>query len=85
MDEKRLEKLRSEIDQIDDQIIQLLRRRILVAREIGVAKGNDPVYDPEREKEVIQRLAEISPDIEGERLSAIYGEIMSLCRSVQSR
>lgn len=85
MDEKRLAKLRSEIDQIDDQIIQLLRRRILVAREIGIAKGNDPVYDPEREKEVIKRLGEIAPDIESKGLSAIYGEIMSLCRSVQSR
>ena len=85
MNEPTLKELRKKIDAIDDSILELLRKRISVAKEIGKAKKNSLIYDPEREKMVIQRLLLLAPDIESEALSNIYTSIITLCRSVQMR
>lgn len=80
-----LEKLRREIDSIDNDILVLLGKRMQVARRIGYAKGNAPVYDPEREKTVIRRLRTAAPYIDGSSLTNVYNAIMALCRSVQKK
>lgn len=51
--------LRREIDDIDDTIIQLLSRRITIAKEIGAYKKNNDVssFQPERFKELLQTRA----------------------------
>ena len=57
-----LDKLRSKIDTLDEQIIQLLNQRIGVALEIGEAKReiDEDIYVPAREKEVFQRIEELN-------------------------
>ena len=75
-----LEQLRSEIDRIDRQIIDLLNQRYRVVHEIGEAKRRDqlPFYVPEREKGVLDRLHELNPGpMPAATLDAIYREIMS--------
>lgn len=84
MNEQRLKELRMEIDFIDDSIVEMLKKRVRVALEIGKTKGNGPIYDPVREKAVIRRIQDLAPEIDGESLASVYTEIMSLCRSVQS-
>lgn len=53
-----LDAFRNSIDQIDGEILELLNRRTEAALEIGRLKkaNNQPVYVPEREKAVIERL-----------------------------
>ncbi|MBI2143216.1 chorismate mutase [Candidatus Woesearchaeota archaeon] len=87
--EERLNKLREEIDAIDERIIQLLGKRFSAAREIAKVKkelGID-VLQPGRELEVIGRVrkaakaAGISEDF-AERL---FREIMAESRSMQKQ
>ncbi|MDO9508327.1 MAG: prephenate dehydratase [Thermovirgaceae bacterium] len=84
MKNKELENLRSHIDELDEAISSLLEQRLETARAIGLAKGEDVVYDPVREHEVIRRLQKLHPGIEAGALAAIQREIISLCRSVQA-
>ena len=50
--------LRSRIDDLDAEIVRLLSERARCALEIGRIKraGRRPVYDPEREREIVERV-----------------------------
>jgi len=52
--------LRDKIDLLDEQMLDLLVQRFSVSREIGEIKasGGINVGDPNREQEIIDRLAE---------------------------
>ncbi len=54
----KLEAFRKEIDTIDDNILELLERRMEIVKHIGKlkAQSNTPIYRPEREQKIIQRL-----------------------------
>jgi chorismate mutase len=53
-----LEDLRQQIDEIDEQLVQLLNRRAECALAIGrIKRARDlPMYQPEREAQVLQRV-----------------------------
>ena len=75
-----IEKLRTEIDSIDSEIIRLLNQRCELGRRIGAWKheNNLPIYVPERERQLLDRLTAANPGpIDRESLLAIYREIMS--------
>ncbi|AVX20446.1 MAG: chorismate mutase [Bacillota bacterium] len=70
MNERRLEELRREIDKVDEAIIELLGRRLKLAREIGLIKGhNRKIRDLRREQRVLERvklqasLQQFSPEV----------------------
>lgn len=54
-----LEALRVEIDAIDQQILELVAARVRVVLRVGELKRRLglPVYDPERERAMLERLA----------------------------
>ena len=54
-----LDALRSEIDALDREIVRLLNRRTQLGLAIGKAKTRSgrPIIDPEREREVLVRVA----------------------------
>ena len=54
-----MEKYRSQIDVIDDQIVKLYAQRMELAKEIGMEKARlgKSIDVPEREKAIINRLA----------------------------
>ena len=58
----KIEKRRAEIDKIDDKLLALLNRRARLAAEIGLAKkrSHAPLCDPDREREVLARVCELS-------------------------
>jgi chorismate mutase len=58
-----IEEYRRRIDQIDDQLMRLLNSRSACAVEIGRLKrrGGLPVYQPEREKWILDRAARNNP------------------------
>jgi len=73
-----LEDLRENIDQIDAKLVELLNQRAQVVIEIGKLKGAGPVYAPDREKKVLQRIAELNKGpLPDKTLLAVWRELMS--------
>lgn len=59
MAEAELEALRERIDTIDEQILRLVQERVRIVLEVGAYKRarGVSVYDPERERAMLERLA----------------------------
>lgn len=77
---------RDRIDAIDRQILELLNERARAAQEIGhiKEKAGLPVFRPEREREVFDRLQEHNGGpLPQAGVSAIWREIMSACRALE--
>jgi len=75
-----LKDLRDRIDDLDRRIVELLNARAEVVIEIGRAKQakGRQVYAPDREREVLDRLADLNEGPLPQRtLQAIYRELMS--------
>ena len=81
-----LEKLRREMDALDEQIVDLLRRRAGVSAPVGQVKPGDgrSVYAQAREAELLDRLTRLrTGELRPEDLRAIYREILSASRDLQ--
>lgn len=81
-----LEDLRTRINSIDDEILALLEARAGVMIEVARAKQESsiPSYDPEREREVLDRLAAKGAGrFPREAIRAVYREVMSACLALQ--
>lgn len=81
-----LDKLRRQMDDIDDQLIELLARRADVSRNVGKVKQREggSVYAPAREAEIFDRLVHRAEGrLSPENIRAIWGEILSGSRSLQ--
>jgi len=80
-----LKKFREQIDSIDDEMLQLLNRRAALAQQIGHVKGESTVLRPEREAQVLQRMAGANPGpLPAQSVIALYTEIMSHCRALEA-
>lgn len=82
---KTLEESREEIDGIDGQLTQLVRRRLEIAADVARAKaeGGLPILDPAREREVLSRVAdEVGPEMEDEA-RIVFTTLFALSRSRQ--
>jgi len=83
---RELEKLRREIDEIDNEILKLLNKRANVVIEIAHIKRNEKTkyYSPEREREILERIIALNtgpfPD---DTLKVIYREILSASLSLE--
>lgn len=87
MDDK-LKPLREQIDAIDGQILELLNRRARIAQEVGHVKAetNAPVFRPEREAQVLRKVADLnSGPLVSSDVQIIFREIMSSCRALERR
>ncbi len=72
--------LRGRIDALDERIIAALSERGRLAAEIGKikAQSGSPVYAPDRESAILQRLRDLNPGpFPDSVLHAIYRELMS--------
>jgi len=79
-----LEKLRQEIDRLDDELLRLLNRRASLAREIGGLKQGAPAYRPEREAEILRRVSAASAGpLSAPRVAAVFREVISACRALE--
>jgi chorismate mutase len=77
---------RKKIDELDRKLTALLNERAAAAIEIGRLKRNTslPIYEPDREREVIANVQKISTGPLPERdLAQIYERIMDVMRSIQ--
>ncbi|AMO97192.1 chorismate mutase [Collimonas fungivorans] len=88
MSEDKLLPLRQQIDAIDAEILALLNRRAKIAQEVGHVKAetNAPVFRPEREAQVLLKVAERNPGpLQGADVQTIFREVMSACRALEKR
>jgi len=73
-----LEELRSKIDQIDARLVELMNERARIVVEIGKLKGSGPIYAPDREKTVLERIANLNKGpLPDKTLQAVWRELMS--------
>lgn len=80
-----LDELRQRIDAVDEAIVALLHERAALSRQVGALKGGGTVFQPFREKEVLERLAALpGTALPKDHLRAIYREILSSSRSLQA-
>src|SRR3977135_1239188 len=78
--------LRKKIDEHDRKLVELLNQRASAAIEIGRLKRNTdlPIYEPEREREVIANAQKASAGpLTSRDLAQIYERIMDVMRSIQ--
>ncbi|MDR2925786.1 MAG: prephenate dehydratase [Azoarcus sp.] len=80
--------LRSEIDGIDSQMLDLLSRRARCAQEVGEVKSRHGEagfpYRPEREAQVLRRIAELnSGPLPEDAVRQVFREIMSGCLALE--
>ena len=89
--EKKLKELREKIDEIDNEILTLLNKRMEIVKKVGDLKNNSnaPVYRPEREKEIIERLTDLSKKQNGllgkDEIEAIFLEIFAISRALERK
>lgn len=86
--EQKLADLRRQIDAIDDQLLDLLNRRARCAQQVAEAKQRDGevecFYRPEREAEVLGRIAANNPGPLGrDAVRRLFREVMSECLALE--
>ncbi len=78
--EPALDQLRRKIDALDAQLVHLLNERARVVVEIGKVKQltNFPIYAPDREKAVMDKVRRLNQGpLQNRCLEAVYRELMS--------
>ena len=82
-----LKELRIELDKIDTELVGLFERRMRVCEDVARYKMsvNKPVLDAGREKEKLQSVADQLPEDLQEYGLNLYGLMMELSRSAQTR
>lgn len=81
-----LERLRKEIDEIDNEILRLLNKRAGTVIDIAHIKRNEKAkfYSPEREREILERLTSLNKGpFPNDTLRVIYREILSSSLSLE--
>ncbi|WP_353661948.1 prephenate dehydratase [Hydrogenimonas sp. SS33] len=81
-----LDELRRAIDAIDDELLELLNRRIEVVQKVGELKHKtgSAIYRPEREKAIIERLvANNRGPLTPAAIEAIFVEIFAVARNFE--
>ncbi len=79
--------LRSEIDEIDNQLVKLFAQRMAVSAKIAEYKqeNNLPIFVPSREREKLQDVAQMAGPELANYTRVLYSMIFELSRSYQSK
>ena len=84
--ETHLDDLRRDIDAVDREILQLLAKRMQLVLQVGDYKRKHQlaVYDPDRERRVLERLASSSPaPLSAESAKRIFERLIDESRSLE--
>lgn len=90
MDDK-LARLRAQIDQLDNKLIELISARAKCASEVGTYKRQNnqddcQFYRPEREAAILRKVAELNPGpLPNEEMARLIREIMSACLAIEAQ
>ncbi len=84
-----LKKLRDTLDEIDNEVLSLLNKRMETVHKVGEVKAQSggAIYRPEREKSIIDRLHEQSQESNGSlnrnAIEALFLEIFAISRNLE--
>jgi chorismate mutase/prephenate dehydratase len=83
---KELEMLRQEIDELDRQILKLFEARMAKAAEVAQYKKNNKlaIMDKEREQKVLARIGQLANPQLKEHAQLLFQTIMDLSKKVQA-
>ncbi|HEU5073573.1 MAG TPA: chorismate mutase [Polyangiaceae bacterium] len=80
--------MRREIDALDEQILELVAARIRIVLKVGDykrARGMH-VYDPERERQLLERIARTAkPPLDAETARRIFERLVDESRRIEQR
>ncbi|MDP1808945.1 MAG: chorismate mutase [Actinomycetota bacterium] len=86
MAEEQISGFRQQIDELDEKIAQNLNERakiVLAIRELK-NQANLPIFDPQREQEILTRLALTNPGpLSDEDLKEIYRNVLYYMRNFE--
>ena len=79
-----LDNIRKEIDAIDNELVPLLKKRMLCSLKVAEIKReqNLPVLHPEREQAIIDKVSDAGGEF-GSYIASVYREIMGVSREAQ--
>ncbi|MBN2029899.1 chorismate mutase [bacterium] len=83
-----LDDLRQQIEEIDTQLVDLLRKRMRVVLKIGQVKLEQgiPMQDNKREQNVISHVLTLEHDpIPTDDLNALFKHIIRICLETQKK
>lgn len=82
-----LDKLRQEIDNIDNQLIELFAKRMEVSGNIALAKKTmgKKVFDPARERQKLSDIAQLSGEDMRDYTTALYSLIFDISKNHQRK
>lgn len=81
-----LDALRTAIDEIDLRLLALLAERMHVVLAIGEYKREHglPIYDPERERSKLERLARAAPrPLDGDTVRRVFERLIDESRRLE--
>ena len=86
--QQKLSVVRTQIDAIDGQLLDLLNRRARCALQVGEIKAQHGeagfIYRPEREAQVLRRIQEINPGpLSNDSVIWFFRQVMSACLSLE--
>ncbi|MFX1328509.1 MAG: chorismate mutase [Promethearchaeota archaeon] len=83
--EKKVRVYRNKIDKLDNKIVELLNKRGEIAQKVGNLKRqfSKDVYQPLREKEIIEGLKKKSVILDHIAIETIWNEIIKACKRLE--
>ena len=81
-----IEDWRKRIDELDEQLVKLLNERSRCAAEVGQLKRSAglPLYQPEREREILERVQKVNGGPLGnDALKRLFERILDEARVVE--
>ena len=84
--DKRILTLRKKIDDLDEEIIKLLKTRMEISKKVGLLKEklHIPIEDKLRENEIIERLtSKAGKNLSEEQLIRIFTAVFRSSKQVQ--
>ncbi|NLF85905.1 MAG: bifunctional chorismate mutase/prephenate dehydratase [Lentisphaerae bacterium] len=82
-----LEKCRSEIDAIDSELVELVKRRMRVVADVAAAKkaAGAPVLDATRERQLLAKVSALAGAEFETMMRGVFSMLMDVSRSYQHR
>jgi chorismate mutase len=81
-----LDQLRREIDSVDQQILKLVHERVRLVMKVGEYKRERgmPVYDPSRERALLDRLCKSAePPVDADTIRRIFERLVDESRRIE--
>ncbi|MEM2108388.1 MAG: chorismate mutase [Candidatus Bathyarchaeia archaeon] len=82
-----IQRLRKTIDEVDEQILLLLSKRVEICRSIGAVKRKHglPIKDLPRENDVYSRVRKKAEElgVDAAWVERIYQQIVNMCSALQ--